>query len=155
MMPKLHQGFLLFFQSNPYSKIRVSWCKKGVKAKSMAYIGAWGVLWPEKVENGLKLHSRKVNECLGTNGWVFRYYYTMGKKVQTYVWGLPSGLKTGLRAFVWSYSTCLHLVPSSCIVLPRVNQTEIHVIPIATVTPLPCQLRCHIIILPVWLWFDC
>jgi hypothetical protein len=80
----------------------------------MAYIGAWGVLWPENVENRLKLHSINVNERSGTIGRAFRYYYTMGKKVQRYVWVLPNGLKTSQQAFVWSYSACLHLVPSSC-----------------------------------------
>jgi hypothetical protein len=77
MMAKLNQGFLLFSQNTPYSKVRVSWYKKGVKAKSMAYIGAWGVLWPEKVENWLKLHFKNVNKRLGTiTQWVKRFKHT-------------------------------------------------------------------------------
>jgi hypothetical protein len=78
MMAKLHQGFHLFSQSTPYSKVTVSWYKKGVKAKSMAYIGAWGVLWLEKVENWLKLHFINVNKRSGiVTQWVKRFKHTL------------------------------------------------------------------------------
>jgi hypothetical protein len=47
----------------------------------MVYIGAWGVLCSEKVENGLKLLFRLVSELSGTIRRAFRYYYTMDKRV--------------------------------------------------------------------------
>ena len=80
-----------------------------LKSKSITYVGALGVLWYENVENELRLLFRKVNERSGTIGQVFGYYYTMVKRVQTYVWVLLDGSKIGQQVLMWSHSMSSHL----------------------------------------------